>query len=126
MNLSKSDDDSLASRYLPSTGFAIQGSVRCHGETATYTIDHKEYTITTSIFLDLYTQLDNILKYENETGKTITKEYQVDNYGNLIMCDVRDVLSYKSTYKELTNLVGKCRTLGLYRYAKEEIRRIFD
>lgn len=126
LNLSTKKDDSLASRYLPSEGFAIQGSVRCHGETAKFIIDNKEYIITTSIFLDLYTQLDNILKYESETGKTITKEYEVDDFGKLIMCDVRSLLSYKGTYKELTNLVGKCRTIELYRYVKEIIRRNYS
>lgn len=126
LNLSTKKDDSLASRYLPSEGFAIQGSVRCHGETARFIVDNKEYVITTSIFLDLYTQLDNILKYENETNKTITKEYEVDEYGKLIMCDVRSLLSYKGTYKELTNLVGKCRTIELYRYIKEIIRRNYS
>lgn len=126
LNLSTKKDDSLASRYLPSEGFAIQGSVRCHGETARFIVDNKEYVVTTSIFLDLYTQLDNILEYEKETGKTITKEYEVDGYGKLIMCDVRSLLSYKGTYKELTNLVGKCRTIELYRYIKEIIRRNFS
>ena len=126
LNLSTKKDDSLASRYLPSEGFAIQGSVRCHGETARFFVDNKEYVVTTSIFLDLYTQLDNILKYEEETGKTITKEYEVDEYGKLIMCDVRSLLSYKGTYKELTNLVGKCRTIELYRYIKEIIRRNYS
>lgn len=126
LNLSTKKDDSLASRYLPSEGFAIQGSVRCHGETAKFIVDNKEYIVTTSIFLDLYTQLDNILKYEEETGKTITKEYEVDGYGKLIMCDVRSLLSYKGTYKQLTNIIGKCRTIELYRYIKELIRRNYS
>ena len=122
LNLSKSNDDSLASRFLPSTGFAIQGSVRCHGETAVYTVDHKQYTVSISIFLDLYTQLDNILKYEKETGVELTKEYEVEGIGKLIMCDVRKLLSYQGSYKELTNLVGICRTIELYDYLKREIR----
>jgi CubicO group peptidase (beta-lactamase class C family) len=122
LNLSNKEDTSLASKYLPEYGFAIQGSVRCHGETAKYIVDNKEYYVTISIFLDLYTQLDNILKYEQEKEKILTKEYEVDNYGKLIMCDVRSLLSYKGTYKELTNLVGKCRTVELYRYIKEKIR----
>ena len=42
------------------------------------------------------------------------------------MCDVRSLLSYKGTYKELTNLVGKCRTIELYRYIKEIIRRNYS
>ena len=126
LNLSTKKDDSLASRYLPSEGFAIQGSVRCHGETAKFIVDNKEYIVTTSIFLDLYTQLDNILKYGEETGKTITKEYEVDGYGKLIMCDVRSLLSYKGTYKQLTNIIGKCRTIELYRYIKELIRRNYS
>lgn len=127
INLSRSDDDSLASRYLPKKGFAIQGSVRCHGETAIFTVDHKQYTVTTSIFLDLYTQIDNILKYENETGKTITKEYPVDGHGNLIMCDVRNILPYKSgVYKKLTNLVGICRTIKLHQFIKREIKNNYN
>lgn len=126
LNLSKSNDDSLASRFLPSTGFAIQGSVRCHGETAIFTINHKQYVVSMSIFLDLYTQLDNILKYEKETKKILTKEYEVDGKGKLITADVRPLLSYKGAYKELTNLVGVCRAVELYDYLKKEIRNNYS
>lgn len=127
LNLSRSDDDSLASRYLPKKGFAIQGSVRCHGETAIFTIDHKQYTVTISIFQDLYTQLDNILKYENETGKTITKEYTIDGHNNLIMTDIRNVLPYKGgAFKKITNLVGVCRAVALHQYLKKEVRNNYN
>ncbi len=127
LNLSRSDDDSLASRYLPKKGFAIQGSVRCHGETAIFAIDHKQYTVTISIFQDLYTQLDNILKYEQETGKIITKEYNVDGYGKMIMTDIRSVFPYKGgAFKKLTNLVGKCRAIALYQFLKREVRNNYN
>ena len=127
LNLSRSDDDSLASRFLPKKGFAIQGSVRCHGETAIFTIDHKQYTVTISIFQDLYTQLDNIIKFEHETGKILTKEHAVDGYGNLVMTDIRNILPYKGgAFKKLTNLVGICRAVALYQYLKREIRNNYS
>ena len=127
LNLSRNDDDSLASRYLPKMGFAIQGSVRCHGETAIFTIDHKQYTVSISILQDLYTQLDNIIKYEQETGKTISKEYSVDGYDSLIMTDIRNVFPYKGgAFKKLTNLVGKCRAITLYQYLKKEVRNNYN
>ena len=122
LNLSVSNDDSLASKYLPKEGFAIQGSVRCHGETAIFKVDHKEYEVSISIFMDLYTQVDNILEYEKVSGNVITKEYSLNGYDNLIMCDVRSLLSYKKHYKEFTNLVGKARVIELYNHIKEVIR----
>ena len=122
LNLSVSNDDSLASKYLPKEGFAIQGSVRCHGETAIFKVDHKEYEVSISIFMDLYTQVDNILEYEKVSGNVITKEYSLNGYDNLIMCDVRSLLSYKKHYKELTNLVGKAGVIELYNHIKEVIR----
>ena len=118
---------SLALNKAPKKGFAIQGSVRCHGETAIFTIDHKQYTVTISIFQDLYTQLDNILKYEQETGKVLTKEHAVDGHGNLIMTDIRNILPYKGgAFKQLTNLVGVCRAVTLYQYLKREIRNNYS
>ena len=119
-NISNFDDTSLASRYLSKNGFAIQGSVRCHGETMKMYIGEKEYTVTSCIFLDLYTQVENIKKYEKETGKVLTKEYVVDDYGSMMMCDVRSLLSYSGVYKELTNLVGRARLLELYRYLNDK------
>lgn len=119
-NLSVENDDSLASKYLPSDGFAIQGSVRCHGETCNFKIGDKEYRVSSSIFLDLYTQYDNILRYESKIGKKITKHYNVDNYGPLIMCDIRNLLSYKTTFKDITNLIGICRVVELNKELKEE------
>ena len=127
LNLSRSDDDSLASRFLPKKGFAIQGSVRCHGETAIFAIDHKQYTVTISIFQDLYTQLDNIIKYEHETGKKLTKEHAVDGHGNLVVTDIRNILPYKGgAFKKMTNLVGICRAVALYQYLKREIRNNYN
>ena len=117
-NLSVDDDNSLASKYLPSSGFAIQGSVRCHCETCIIIVNGKEYTVTSSIFLDLYTQKDNIIKYEGKINNKISKEYYVDDIGKLLMIDVRSLLSYKKTYKKLTNLVGICRILELYNMIK--------
>ena len=119
-NLSVSDDNSLASKYLPSKGFAIQGSVRCHSETCIFNVNDNEYRVSSSIFLDLYTEYDNILKYEKENNTKISKEYTLDNGKRLIMCDVRSLLSYKATYKKLTNLIGICRVLELYKIINSE------
>jgi len=121
-NISNVELEGMASKYLPALGFAVQGSVRCHGETMKFVIDEKEYTVSSCIFLDLYTQVENIRKYEQETGKILTKEYDVDGYGPLIMCDVRSLLSYQGVYKELTNVVGKARVMELSRYL--EIKRV--
>ena len=117
-NLSVSDDDSLASKYLPSDGFAIQGSVRCHAETCNFIVDGETHRISSSIVMDLYTQYENIKKYEELTGKKITKEYDVDNAGKLVMCDIRSLLSYKKTFKDITNLIGICRTIELDKQLK--------
>lgn len=119
-NISNVELEGMASKYLPVLGFAVQGSVRCHGETMKFVIDEKEYTVSSCIFLDLYTQVENIKKYEQETGKILTKEYQVDGYGPLIMCDVRSLLPYSGVYKELTNVVGKARVMELIKYIKNE------
>ena len=119
-NISNVELEGMASKYLPALGFAVQGSVRCHGETMKFVIDEKEYTVSSCIFLDLYTQVENIRKYEQETGKILTKEYQVDGYGPLIMCDVRSLLSYQGVYKELTNVVGKARVMELSRYLENK------
>lgn len=119
-NISNVELEGMASKYLPALGFAVQGSVRCHGETMKFVIDEKEYTVSSCIFLDLYTQVENIKKYEQETGKILTKEYDVDGYGPLIMCDVRGLLPYSGVYKELTNVVGKARVLELIKYIKNE------
>lgn len=115
-NISNVELEGMASKYLPAMGFAVQGSVRCHGETMKFVIDEKEYTVSSCIFLDLYTQVENIKKYEQETGKILTKEYDVDGYGPLIMCDVRSLLPYSGVYKELTNVVGKARVMEMSKY----------
>lgn len=121
-NLSTSDDNSLASRFLPSSGFAIQGSVRCHGETCIFYIDGEEYRVSSSILMDLYTQYDNIKKYESIKDTKISKEYSLDNGEKLVMCDVRSLLSYKGTYKTITNLIGMTRALELYK----ELEKVVD
>ena len=112
-NISNIELEGMASKYLPPLGFAIQGSVRCHGEACKFIVEDKEYVVTSSIFLDLYTQVENIKEYEKYSGKCITKEYVVDKYGLLIMCDVRSLLPYGSVYKALTDMVGKARVLLL-------------
>ena len=110
----------LSSSYVTKDGFAIQGSVRCHGESCNFYINGKEYRVTSSIFIDLYTQYKSLKELESQTEKIYTKVYNVDDYGELIMCDVRDVIKYTEEYKELTNAVGICRTIALYNYLKKE------
>lgn len=104
---------SLAGNYLPKTGFAIQGSVRCHGETCVFNIDGKEYIATTSILLDIYTEYDQCKKYEKETEKVITKEYELDEIGKLKTIDIRTILPYKNTFRALNNCVGIARLIAL-------------
>jgi CubicO group peptidase (beta-lactamase class C family) len=105
----------LASPYVTGEGFAIQGSVRSHGETNNFVIDGEEHRVTSSIFMDLYTQYDAMKEFERVTGKSYTREYEVDGHGKLIMSDVRDVMKYTADYKELTKIMGACRTLALYK-----------
>ena len=112
--------NTLASEYVTKDGFAIQGSVRCHGETSNYIINGKEYRITSSLFMDLYTQYDNVKKYEKETGKTISKEYDADTRKGLLMTDIRTIIPYTGAFKELTNLVGTVSALELYNILKKD------
>lgn len=112
-NISVLNGTSLASKFLPKTGFAIQGSVRCHCETFNIIIDNKEYTVTSSIFLDLYTQYENALKYEKETGNIITKKYDTNEHKNLLTVDIRNVLSYKKEYKEIVDMIAIARLIKL-------------
>lgn len=119
VNLPTKGIETLASAYLPKEGFAIQGSVRCHGETCNFYIDGKEYRITISIFMDLYLQYDNMKKYEKETDSIYTKEYEVEGKGLLKMCDVRNVMKYTTHYKSFINMVGVCKILELYKYIKK-------
>ena len=123
INLSTIDDDSIASQYLTKCGFAVQGSVRCHAETCKVNIDGVDHTVSFCLFIDLYTQSENIKKYESETGNIISKEYYVDNAGKLIMNDIRNILSYKqkpSYFKELLNNIGKIKYNELYKFLKEK------
>lgn len=113
-NLSVSDDNSLASIYLPSNGFAIQGSVRCHAESCIFEVDGNRFKVVTCIFTDLYTQIDNIHKYEEKNNIKISQNYKLKNGKELIMCDIRKVLSYDNYYKDLVNMVGKMRIIELY------------
>ena len=115
-NLSVSNDNSLASIYLPSNGFAIQGSVRCHAESCIFEIYHKRFHVVSCIFTDLYTQIDNIHKYEVNNNIKISGNYKLKNGRELITCDVRKVLSYDNYYKELVNMVGKMRIIELYNF----------
>jgi hypothetical protein len=112
--------NTLASAYVTKDGFAIQGSVRCHGETSNYVINGKEYRITSSLFMDLYTQYDNVKKYEKETGKTISKEYDADIRKGLLMTDIRTIIPYTGAFKKLTNLVGTVSALELYNILKKD------
>ena len=119
-NLPTKTGNGLSSSYVTKEGFAIQGSVRCHGESCNFHIDGKEYRVTSSIFIDLYTQYESIKKLESISGKIYTRLYNVDDFGELIMCDVRDIIKYTAEYKELTNVVGICRTVALYKILMEE------
>ncbi len=119
-NLPTKKGDGLSSSYVTKEGFAIQGSVRCHGESCNFYINGKEYRVTSSIFIDLYTQYKSIKELERINGKIYTRLYNVDDFGELIMCDVRDIIKYTAEYKEITNLVGICRTIVLYKMLKEE------
>ena len=112
-NISVSDDDSLASIYLPSNGFAIQGSVRCHAEICKFIIEDEEYLISSCIFTDLYTQEDNIKKYEKNHDVIISSKITLDDKKTYKMYDIRKILSYDKEYKDIVNLVGKCRVLKL-------------
>lgn len=103
---------SLASDNLPKHGFAVQGSVRCQGETCVFNINGEEHIASISVFLDLFTQLDNAHKYEESSGKQITNVKDTD-LGKIQMVDVRSILPYKGIYKELLNVVGQARIIEL-------------
>lgn len=103
---------SLASDNLPKTGFAVQGSVRCQGETCVFNIDGENHIASVSVFLDLFTQLDNVHKYEETSGKKITNVKDTD-VGRIQMVDVRNILPYKGIYKQLLNAVGEARIIEL-------------
>ena len=121
-NLFVEGDSKIPSQYLPKCGFAVQGSVRSHAETMIFDIEGKKYTITSSIFLDLYTQIDSIKKYEEITGNKILKYYNVNN-NKLILSDIREVLDYSDYYKEIVDLVGKSRIIVLNNYINKEINK---
>jgi hypothetical protein len=103
---------SLASDNLPKHGFAVQGSVRCQGETCVFNINGEEHIASICVFLDLFTQLDNVHKYEEVSGKQITNVKDTD-LGRIQMVDVRSILPYKGIYKELLNVVGQARIIEL-------------
>ncbi len=103
---------SLASDNLPKHGFAVQGSVRCQGETCVFNINGEEHIASISVFLDLFTQLDNAHKYEESSGKQITNVKDTD-LGRIQMVDVRSILPYKGIYKELLNVIGQARIIEL-------------
>ena len=112
-NISSCDDEGLASVYLPSNGFAIQGSLRCHAEVCKFIIDNKEYVIVTCIFTDLYTQEENIKKYEEKHNVKISDVMTLQDNKIYKMYDIRKILSYDGAYKEIVNLVGILRLLKL-------------
>ena len=115
-NLSVKDDNSLASIYLPEIGFAVQGSLRCHAELSIFNIDNKEYKAVSCIFTDLYTQEDNIKEYEDKNNVIISKKYVLDDNIEYKMYDIRNILPYSGTYKEIVNMVAICRLIDLYKY----------
>ena len=92
--------------------YAVQGSVRCQGETCVFNIDGENHIASVSVFLDLFTQLDNVHKYEEASGKKITNVKDTD-VGRIQMVDVRSILPYKGIYKELLNVVGQARIIEL-------------
>ena len=114
-NISDKNNMSLASIYLPSNGFAVQGSVRCHAEACIFNVNGEEYKVITCIFNDLYTQYDNALEYEKKHDVIITRKYKVGKK-LLKMCDIRKVLPYDGAYKEIVDLMGKIRTIDLKKY----------
>ncbi len=118
LNLGVKEGDTLACDYITERGFAIQGSVRCHAESMVFNIDDKEYKVSSSIFLDLYTMVDSIREYEKKSGKTLINEYDTEN-GHFITTDVRSILPYTSYYKEITNLVGIIRLMALKKHILE-------
>ena len=122
INLSVYDDDSIASQYLTKCGIAVQGSVRCHAEVSKVVLDGETHTVAFCLFMDLYTQCENIKKYEKASGNTISREYYVDGVGKVVMNDIRTVLSYRkkpSYFKELINSIGKMEYNELYKYLKD-------
>ena len=110
---------SLASDNLPKCGFAVQGSVRCQGETCVFNINEENHIVSISVFLDLFTQLDNAHKYEEVSGKKITNVKETD-LGRIQMVDVRSILPYKGIYKELLNTVGQARIIELNKLLTKE------
>lgn len=120
MNLPVETIDSLASSYITNEGFAIQGSVRCHAETSNYYIDNKQYRVTISLFMDLYTQYDAMKEFERVTGEIYTKEYEVKGIGKLLMSDVRNVIKYTAHFKDLTNIIGVSEVLFLNNYLSKK------
>ena len=61
----------------------------------------------------MYTQLDNVHKYEESSGKKITNVKYVEGIGNVQMVDIRSVLPYKGIYKQLLNTIGEARIIEL-------------
>ena len=119
-NLSVSDDNSLASIYLPNIGFAVQGSLRCHAELCKFVIDNKDYIVVTCIFTDLYTQEENIKNYEKNHNVLISNTIKLDDGNIYKMYDIRNILPYNGAYKEIVNLVSICKLLELYKYINNE------
>ncbi len=122
INLPLKDGFSISSRYLSNCGYAIQGSTRCHAEICKIIIDNKEHILSFSIFMDLYTQYNNIKKYEAKFNKSMTKEYIIDNNQKLVMTDIRKLLDYRakpSLFKELIDEINLSKYNEFYNYLKK-------
>ena len=118
-NISDKKNESLASIYLPSNGFAVQGSVRCHAEAGIFKVNGKTHHVISCIFNDLYTQYNNVKKYEKETNNIISREYKVNNK-LLKMSDIRKILPYDGAFKEIVDLVGQIRIVELNNFIKND------
>ena len=104
----------LASSSLSKIGFAVQGSTRVHAETSIINLSNKQYKTSISILLDISNQYKNAKKYEEITGNIITKEGKTDYIEKYYMTDIRAIFPYNGIYKEIVNLVSRCRLLEIY------------
>ena len=123
LSLGTKDGISLASIYSSKKSYTIQGSVRCHAESNEFIIDGKSHFASFCFFCDLYTQYENAKEYEKVSGKTITKEYEVDKLGKLKLCDIRSLLSYKvkpGFFKEIIDVISKSKLIELYNSLNEK------
>jgi hypothetical protein len=83
-NISNVELEGMASKYLPAMGFAIQGSVRCHGETMKFVIDENSENQRLDIFLAEImpefsrSKIQNLIKdfetFKNKVSPILTDE----------------------------------------------------